>query len=338
VRPQIAAGRAAPPFSYALTGPGWSGTLPNDLTQKAMPTGTALLAHRIELNGAADLDTARALQAQVKLMPHRAWIANPNTATANANPSTATPNANVPNQSMTPLTRVDAMDGHTFFNRMTALLTANPAPPVDAAVLERFASIGLTAGAPVDGLDVDVLNAAVQDGQNRIASYTNPDARLENGWSVATNLGAYGNDYPLRANTARVLFGANLAEDTIYPTINNIDADTNGVPRRDRIRFEAGQLPPVDAFWSITAYGPDEYFIDNPANRYAVGHQIPLVPGPDGAVEIALQNVQPGPEVPIGNWLPIPASGKFNLIMRLYAPRDAAPKGLWQPPPLTPAT
>jgi hypothetical protein len=329
VRPQIAAGRAAPPFSYAITGPGWSGTLPNELTQMVMPTDTALLANRIELNGAADLDPARALQTQVKLMPLSAWIANPNTATANAN---------VPNQSMTPLNRVDAMDGRTFFNRMTALLAVSPAPPVDAAVLARFAAIGLTAGATVDELDVDVLNAAAQDGQNRIASYINPNARLENGWSVATNLGAYGTDYPLRAHAARVLFGANLAADTIYPTIDNIDADTNGVPRRYRIRFEAGQLPPVDAFWSITAYGPDEYFIDNPANLYAVGHQLPPVPSPDGAVEIALQNVQPGPEVPVGNWLPIPASGKFNLIMRLYAPRDAALTGLWQLPPLAPAT
>jgi hypothetical protein len=329
VRPQIAAGRAAPPFSYALTGPGWSGTLPNDLTQMAMSTSTALLANRIELNGAADLDTARALQAQVKLMPLSAWVADPNSTTGSAN---------VPVQSVAPLNQVDAMDGRTFFKRMAALLVAYPAPPVDADVLQRFASIGLAADDTVDHLDADVLDAAVRDGQDRIASYSNPNASRENGWSVATNLGSYGTDYPLRANTARVLFGANLAEDTLYPTINNLDAEANGVPRRARIRFEAGQLPPVDAFWSLTAYGPDEYFIDNPANLYAVGHQIPLVPGPDGAVEIALQNVQPGPEVPIGNWLPIPASGTFSVIMRLYAPRDAVLGGTWQPPPLTPAT
>jgi hypothetical protein len=323
VRPQIPAGRTSPPFTYALTGPGWSGTLPSDLTQLAMPTGTVFVAYRLQLNGSADLDNVRRLQAQVKLMPLSTWIANPNTPTPSARP---------PGQSVPPLQQVNAMDGPTFFNRMTAQMAANPGPPADADALKRFASIGITAGATVDNLDPGVLNAAVQDGQHRIATYTNPQARIENGWSIAPNIGAYGTDYPLRANTARVLFGANLPEDATYALRDNIDAG------RYRIRFDPGQLPPVDAFWSITAYDADHFLIPNPENLYAVGHQVPVVPGPDGAVEIALQNAKPGPEVPTGNWLPIPASGKFSLAMRLYAPRDAVREGTWQPPALTPAT
>ncbi len=327
--PQVAAGRTSPPFSYALTGPGWSGTLPNDLTQLAMPTGTVFMAYRLQLDGAADLDTVRALQAHVKLMPLSAWIANPNTPTPSAAP---------PGQSVPPLQQVTAMDGRTFFNRMAALMAANPAPPADVDALNRFASIGITAGATVDNLDAGVLNAAVHDGQHRIATYTNPQVRIENGWPFAPNLGAYGTDYPLRANTARVLFGANLPQDATYALLDNIDADTNGIPRRYLIRFAPGQLPPVDAFWSITAYDADHFYIPNPDNIYAVGHQVPVVPGPDGAVEITLQNAKPGPEVPTGNWLPIPASGKFSLAMRLYAPRDAVRNGTWQPPALTPAS
>ena len=329
VHPQVAAGRTSPPFSYALTGPGWSGTLPNDLTQLSMPTGTAFVAYRLQLDGAADLDAVRALQAQAKLMPLSAWIANPNIPTPGAAP---------PGQSVPPLQQVTAMDGRTFFNRMTALMAANPAPPADADALNRFASIGITAGASVDNLDAGVLNAAVQDGQHRIATYTNPQLRIENGWPFAFNLGAYGTDYPLRANTARVLFGANLPQDATYALLDNVDAGTDGVPRRYRIRFAPGQLPPVDAFWSITAYDGDHFYIPNPDNIYAVGHQVPVVPGPDGAVEITLQNAHPGPEVPTGNWLPIPASGTFSLAMRLYAPRDAVRDGTWQPPALTPAS
>jgi len=328
VHPGVAAGRAAPPYSYALTGPGWSGTLPNEVTQLALPTGTAFLANRIEYHGAADLDRARALQAQVKLVPLRAWLADPHAAGVNG----ASTGASVP-----PLKQVEAMDGRTYFGRMTALMAANPGPAADADALARFASIGIAAGAGVDTLDSGVLDAAVRDGQNRIAGYTNPRARTEHGWSVAPNLGAYGTDYALRANTAKVLFGASLPQDTLYPFLDHLDAGANGAPRRYRIRFEPGQLPPVDAFWSISAYDPDHYFIANPANRFAVGHQIPVVPGPDGAVEIVLQNARPGPGVPDGNWLPIPASGTFSLAMRLYAPRDAAVTGAWQPPPLTPA-
>jgi hypothetical protein len=329
VRPQVAAGRPSPPFSYALTGPGWSGTLPNDVTQLAMPTGTAFAAYRLQLDGAAHLDTVRTLQAKAKLMPLSAWITDPNTATESAAP---------PGQSVPPLKQVTAMDGRTFFNRMTALMAANPAPPADADALKRFASIRITAGATVDNLDASVLNAAVQEGQHRIATYTNPQVRLENGWPFAPNLGAYGTDYPLRANTARVLFGANLPQDATYALLDNIDAGINGTPRRYRIRFAPGQLPPVDAFWSITAYDADHFYIPNPDNIYAVGHQLPVVPGPDGAVEITLQNAKAGPDLPTGNWLPIPASGKFSLAMRLYAPRDAVRDGTWQPPALTPAS
>jgi len=328
VRPQTAAGRTAPPFGYALTGPGWSGPLPNELTRLAMPTGTVFAAYRLQLNGAADLDTARALMAQVKLMPLSAWTADPNA---------PTPNAKAPGQSVSPLQQVNAMDGRTFFNRMTTLMAANPGAAADANALKRFASIGITAGATVDNLDAGALNAAVHDSQNRIANYTNPQARIENGWVLAPNIGAYGTDYPLRANTARVLFGANLPQDATYALLDNIDTGINGTPRRYRIRFAPGQLPPVDAFWSITAYDADHFYIPNPYNLHAVGHQVPVVPGPDGAVEIALQNAEPGPEVPTGNWLPIPAAGKFSLALRLYAPRDAVREGTWKPPAVTPA-
>jgi hypothetical protein len=266
--------------------------------------------------------------AQVKLMPLSAWTADPNA---------PTPSAQAPGQSVSPLQQVNAMDGRTFFNRMTALMAANPGPAADADALKRFASIGITAGAAVDNLDAGALNAAVQDSQNRIANYTNPQARIENGWVLAPNIGAYGTDYPLRANTARVLFGANLPQDATYLLLDNLDAGADGTPRRYRIRFDPGQLPPVEAFWSITAYDADHFYIPNPYNLHAVGHQVPVVPGPDGAVEIALQNAEPGPEVPTGNWLPIPAAGKFSLALRLYAPRDAVREGTWKPPAVTPA-
>lgn len=264
----------------------------------------------------------------MKLAPLSTWLADPSSATANGKPA---------GRSVPPLKQVEAMDGRTFFARMTALMAANPGPPADADALARFASIGITAGAGVDTLDTRVLDAAVRDGQRRIAGYANPNARTEHGWSVAPNLGSYGTDYALRANTAKVLFGASLPQDTFYPFLDHLDAGTAAAPRRYRIRFEPGQLPPVDAFWSLSAYDPDHYFIANPANRFAVGHQLPVVAGPDGAVEIVLRNARPGPEVPDGNRLPIPAAGTFSLAMRLYAPRDAALTGAWQPPPLTPA-
>jgi hypothetical protein len=325
--PMTAPGSPAPPYDYVITGPGWTDTLPTGLTRLSMPTNTALLANRIQLDGTADLAAARALQAQVTLMPLSAWTADP---------TAAAPPAKPPAPAAAPLTQLNAMDGRTFFNRMTALLAANPTPAADTEALKRFAAIGISPGVKVDALDATMLDAAVHDGQSRIAAYANSHAHIENGWSIAPNLGAYGADYALRANTAKVLFGASPAKDTVYALLANVSAGTANAHRRYRLRFAPGQLPPAGAFWSITLYGPDQYFVANPAGVYAVGHEPPLRPNPDGSVEVVLQNARPGPETPTSNWLPIPADGTFTLAMRIYAPRSAALNGAWQPPPLTP--
>ena len=85
----------------------------------------------------------------------------------------------------------------------------------------------------------------------------------------------------------------------------------------------------------LAAYDADSYLVPNTANIYAIGHQVPVAPNSDGSVEIAVQHEDPGTSVPAGNWLPIPASGQVSLTMRLYAPKDIAIDGHWQPPVLT---
>jgi hypothetical protein len=63
-----------------------------------------------------------------------------------------------------------------------------------------------------------------------------------------------------------------------------------------RMHFESSQLPPVLAFWSVTAYEEGGYFIANPINRYAIGDRDKLRfkdPGPDRE----------------SNWLPCGANG-----------------------------
>lgn len=326
VRPQIVDGRGAPPFRYVLTGPGWSGSLPDGLTQLAMPTGTVFAVHRLQVDGGADVGHVRTLQAQVRLLPLSTWVSNPDA---------PTPTAQAPKPSVPPLQQVNAMDGRTFFSRMTALMAANPSPSADADALKRFASIGIAAGRPVDSIDDNMLDAAVRDGQQQISTYTNPQAKTENGWPFMFNIGTYGTDYSLRASTSRSIFGANLPEDCTYAIRDNIDAGTGSALISYRMRFAPDQLPPVDAFWSLTAYDVEHFLIPNPDNIYSVGHQLPLAPDVDGAYEIALQHTKPGPDIPTANWLPIPESGKFSLALRFYAPREAILQGRWQPPPLT---
>ncbi|MET8429923.1 DUF1254 domain-containing protein [Nocardia sp. NPDC004860] len=327
VRPQVSGGGQSGPFTYAVTGPGWNGQLPDGLTRLDMPTGTTWIIIRFALNSPEDHDAVVALQNQIKLMPLSAWTANPDTPTPNGAPGS---------MSDSPAKQVQNMDGAAFFAKLNELMAADAPAPADADALARFAGLGIKPGGSVTGIDADTLNSAVRDAQQRIHDYKNPSAKDVNGWSYATNLGTYGTDYPLRANTALTALGANLPADAIYPMMGNVPADSGGAPRTYRCHFPAGQLPPADAFWSLTAYTADHFLVSNPDNIYSVGHQPAVTPNPDGSVDLVLQAAKPGPEVPQGNWLPIPSSGTFDLAMRLYAPRDDAANGSWQPPALTP--
>jgi len=231
-----------------------------------------------------------------------------------------------------PSSQVASMDGPAFFGKLCALLSVDPPAPADQPAMRRFATIGVTPGGTPTA-PATVLTAAVRAAEQRIADYQDPKSRDVDGWICATDVGTYGTDYPLRAHTAYFGLGANLPQDALYPTIDGV-ADDNGAPRRFRLHFPAGQLPPVDAFWSITAYDADSFLIPNPAGIYAVGHEVPVTANPDGSVDIAVQHADPGTTVPHGNWLPIPAVGKFSLTLRLYAPKPEAVQGKWQPPKL----
>ncbi|TQM25399.1 DUF1254 domain-containing protein [Nocardia bhagyanarayanae] len=325
VRPQVRPGVPTPPFTYVITGPNWSGALPEDLTPLPTPTPTVWILGRIQVNGAADIPAVRDIQRGIRLAPLDDWVAR---RVAPADPvEPAEP-------SKPPAEQVDDMDARDFFDQLCVLMDTDPPAPADEPAMARFAEIGIAPGGSVRGLsDADLADAAT-DAKHTIDVYVDPQTRIINDWTFDPRIGTYGTDYLHRASVARHNLGANLAEDAIYPTYYGT-ADDNGTPARFRLRFAAGQTPPVDAFWSLTAYGEDDYLVPNPAGIYAVGHQVPVVPGLDGSIELAIQHDDPGSAVPQGNWLPIPSEGPFSLAMRLFAPRPEAIAGRWQPPPVT---
>ncbi len=137
-----------------------------------------------------------------------------------------------------------------------------------------------------------------------------------------------------RAIIAMVGLGANPPEDAIYP-LNLGDRDGNALDAADKyvLKFSKDDLPPVDAFWSVTLYDEDGFPVQNAINRNALGDRDDLKLGSDGSLEIYIQAGSPE-EVRKSNWLPAPESGPFNLTMRLYAPKRQALDGSWKPPPV----
>jgi hypothetical protein len=118
--------------------------------------------------------------------------------------------------------------------------------------------------------------------------------------------------------------------------VARVDAEGDGLDGSTtyRITFPAGELPPVEAFWSLSVYGDDMFFIEYPSGRYTIGDRTPgLTFGDDGSLEPVLSHDEP-PTVADGrpvNWLPVP-EGPFVLMLRLYLPGDAVLEGDYRYP------
>jgi hypothetical protein len=146
-------------------------------------------------------------------------------------------------------------------------------------------------------------------------------------------MGVYGNYYLKRAIVAMVGLGANQPEDAIYP-LNYADADGKALDGNNNyvLHFEKDELPPVEAFWSVTMYDRDGFQCANSIDRFAISSWMPLKTNSDGSLDLFIQNEHPGAERE-SNWLPAP-NGPLGVTMRLYAPNRGALNGDWNPPPI----
>jgi hypothetical protein len=154
-----------------------------------------------------------------------------------------------------------------------------------------------------------------------------------NGWQMITkSIGVYGNDYLQRATINLIGLGANPYDQAVYPL--NISDKNGKAPVGEKkyiMHFEKDQIPPVEAFWSITMYDAHGFPVPNKLKRYAIGDRDDLKFNPDGSLDIYMQHTSPGKEKE-SNWLPTPAKGKLGITMRLYAPKDSVLDGEWKPP------
>ena len=320
------------PGEFAIVGPGWKGELPAGVKEIRSPTNMVWLIGRTQTNGKDDYEAVHAIQQRYKLTPLAArgkeYTAPDNVPVA-ADVDTKTP----------PLGQVLKMDAATFFARLNALMKDNPPAAADSALVRRIARAGIAPGKPID---FKTLDPAVARGLERgfgaaraalMAATKRPQGRGVNGWETLRNLGRYATNYPLRAVVATVALGANLPEDALYPRAR-VDADGQPLTGANRytIRFAKGQLPPVEAFWSVTLYNSKHAFVANTIGRYAIGDRDRLKFDADGSLTLYVQHEPPGGDKE-SNWLPAPEN-EFNLCLRLYWPKKEALDGTWAPPPV----
>jgi hypothetical protein len=151
------------------------------------------------------------------------------------------------------------------------------------------------------------------------------------GWEFSDDLGSFGTDYLRRAVVAMTGLGAGPKEDAVhFRARRDVNGERLNGKNHYAIQFEKGQLPPVNAFWSITLYDHRRFFVPNPIHRVAIGDRNCLKLDLDGSLTILVQHDLPTPDK-LSNWLPAPAEN-FTLTMRLYWPKTEILSRTWKPP------
>lgn len=327
---------------YAVAGPDWSGETPKGIAKVfRSETQLSLVIYRTQLFDAADLGNVKKIQAGYKVQPLSAFLGQ---TAPKAPPAIAWPK----------------FSPEAFTTRFPEYLDflLQFCPPigtaaVEAPLREKFARIGIGPGGTArHGELPPEWKAAVGDGVKaafaKIGKTAESVGTLVNGWQIGAAAGSrefYAGNWALRAAAAKLGIYGNSEAEAVYPYTRH---DGNGIVldgsrHTYEVHFAAGQLPPVNAFWSITMYdGRTQLLIENPIHRYLINS--PMLPqlkkNPDGSITLYLQKDSPGKEKE-ANWLPAPAGPMF-VVMRLYWPKTEAPsvyplgKGSWKPPAVTP--
>jgi hypothetical protein len=312
---------------YVVAPADWKGNLPAGVERIDAPTPYVWIIGRTQTNGAQDFASVNSIQNGFKITPLETPAQEPgsNAATNTPNIDTMTP----------PLDQVNRMPAVDYFRYAVELMKLHKPHITDQTLLFRLEKIGIVPGKSLEINNPLIQDALVQgaaDGLKEMQERVNDIAEPVNGWQMnRETMGVYGNSYLKRAIVSMIGLGANLPEDAVYPLLIS-DADGQPVNGQHRyvLHFNKDELPPVDAFWSVTMYDEQGYQVPNPINRFALGDRDPLRYNADGSLDIYIQRESPGPEWE-SNWLPA-AEGTMAITMRLYAPKEAVLEGRWNPP------
>lgn len=326
---------------YLVVGPDWKGGTPAGIKKVFTSTTPFTLALiRTQLFNPEDMPNVERVQAGYKVQPLSAFLKQP-------------PPAAAPKIDFLPATTAGIKDN--FYQYLDAALQFVPETPKDKAIRDKLASIGIGPGKTFDFKDLSLLHkaeilVALKQGDNKVDKFLSSGLKNINGWNVGAFFGDesfYNGNWLMRAGAAKGGLYGNDAVEAMYPyTRTDGTGETlDGSKHNYTITFPAGELPPVNAFWSVTMYdGKSQLLIKNPINRYLLNSpmQSAMKKNADGSLTLYIQRDSPGADKE-ANWLPAP-NDTIYLVMRLYWPKPTPPsilpagEGTWQPPAIMKAS
>ncbi len=322
---------------YLITGPRWKGEAPAGI-KKAFQSTTefSLAIFRTQLFDAKDMPNVEKIQAGYKVQPLSAYLKQP------APPAAPAIDWPVINKDLVKT---------NFFEYLDLMLQFAPPGPEEEGIRAKLASIGIGPGRKFAFKDLSLEHKAaiglgMKEGDKKVDEAVARIGKPINGWEVGAAQGDrayYHGNWVLRAAAARAGIYGNDAAEAMYPLTKTLanGGDLDGSKHKSTLTFAKEQLPPVNAFWSVTMYdGKTQLLIKNPIDRYLINS--PMLPGmkrnKDGSLTLYIQKVSPGKDKE-SNWLPAP-DGPIYMVMRLYWPRTEPPsilppgEGTWSPPAL----
>ncbi|BDX31743.1 hypothetical protein TUM20985_22900 [Mycobacterium antarcticum] len=320
---------------YLLAGPKWKGDKPAGINEVIRyDTDLALVLYRTQLFEPADIDNVKRIQDGYQVQPLSVFLKQPL-------PPPAPAIDFVP-----ALTADQERTSPQFFDILNFVMKFAPTLPAERDLRARLATIGI---GPDGSFDAEKLSSemktAIQDGMADAWAEldTLKKDQIDTGKIGAAQF--FGTAADLKGNYLYRMAGAvlgiygNTAAEALYPSAST---DSTGAPLTGAsnytYRFAPDELPPVNAFWSLTMYeSPKNLLVANPVNRYLINSPMlpALVPDADGGYTLYVQHESPGPERE-PNWLPAP-EGPFTLVLRLYWPKPDALNGTWKAPQPTKA-
>ena len=319
---------------YLVVGPDWQGQTPPGIKQVFhSSTQFSAVAYRTQLFNPADMPNVEAIQAGYQVRPLSTYLKQPAPA--------AKPLPDFP--------KIDKELAKTrFWEYLEFALQFAPPGPEEREARAKLNTLMKALETPTPETQAAVIKG-MQQGEAKIKDFLQTALKDINGWRVGSAFGDrafYNGNWLLRAAAASAGIFGNDAVEAVYPMTRTL---ANGEPldgsqHNYTLTFPAGQLPPVNSFWSVTLYdGNTQLLIKNPINRYLINS--PMLPdmqkNADGSLTLYFQKDSPGADK-VANWLPAP-NGPIYLVMRLYWPRVEAPSilpagsGSWQPPAIVKA-
>jgi hypothetical protein len=314
---------------FLIAGPGWEGEKPAGVRAVVRcETEFAYALIRTQLYNPDDFKNVVQTQDGYQVRTLSSYLGQPT--------PVAAPVLNWPQPS------ADMTEGPALFAFLNFLLQFCPVHPSEKELMARFAMLGIGAGKAFDldkyspdvkqAIEAGVVEVWKVDFAGLMAQVNTGEINSANVFGTREFLQ---NNYRYRFIAAKLGLYGNSRDEAFYPIYfadgenNKLNAATN----RYELRFEKGQLPPADAFWSLTMYdGTSQLLVANPLKRYLLNSTMldSFTYANDGSLTIYVSKDSPGADKE-PNWLPAP-NGPFYCALRIYIPRPETFNGQWKQP------